>query len=207
VLAANPTLVIGPADSGPAPVVDQIKAAGVTTLLLPNDPTVANAKARIMAIGQALGKEAEAQALVTRLDADLTAATALAGKATSKPKVLFVIRPPGAPDLIVGTGTEADAMIALAGGQNAVTIPGAMPLSAEAVAAAAPDVILTTTSSIQSIGGLDAFLAEPGVAQTPAGQKKAVVDFDDLYLLGFGPRLGQAVHDLALKLHPELAQP
>jgi ABC-type hemin transport system substrate-binding protein len=28
---------------------------------------------------------------------------------------------------------------------------------------------------------------------------------DDLYLLGFGPRTGQAIADLARLLHPELA--
>jgi ABC-type hemin transport system substrate-binding protein len=28
---------------------------------------------------------------------------------------------------------------------------------------------------------------------------------EDLYLMGFGPRTGQAIADLALLLHPELA--
>jgi ABC-type hemin transport system substrate-binding protein len=29
---------------------------------------------------------------------------------------------------------------------------------------------------------------------------------DDLYLLGFGPRTGRAIAELAVLLHPELAQ-
>jgi iron complex transport system substrate-binding protein len=81
-----------------------------------------------------------------------------------------------------------------------------VPISAEAAVAAAPDVILTVTRTLDDIGGIDALLAQPGLAQTPAGQARAVVAMDDLYLLGFGPRLGEAVRDLALQLHPELAQ-
>lgn len=207
VLAANPSLVLGTSDVGPPDVVQQIKDAGITTLLLPVDNSVDGAKARISTVGQALGRDAEAAQVVAKLDQDLADAQSLVATATSKPKVLFFLLPPGAPMLLSGTGTEADTMIGLAGAQNAVTdFAGYVPLTPEAVAAAAPDIILTTTSSLQAAGGIDQLLADPGLAATPAGKARAVVALDDLYLLDFGPRLGQAVAELARDLHPEIAR-
>ncbi|HNM79212.1 MAG TPA: hypothetical protein PKI89_12645 [Tepidiformaceae bacterium] len=69
---------------------------------------------------------------------------------------------------------------------------------------AQPDVILVLSAGLASVGGVDGLLQIPGMAQTPAGQNKRVVDFDDQYLLGLGPRAGQALMDLVRALHPEL---
>jgi len=44
----------------------------------------------------------------------------------------------------------------------------------------------------------------PGVAQTPAGRNRRVLDYEDQYLLGMGPRVGQALMDLVKGMHPEL---
>lgn len=205
-LAVEPTLVLGTDEVGPPEVVEQIRAAGVTTLLLPPGTGLEGAHARIFQIGHALGRDAEAAELDAALQADLDDALSLVASATSRPKVLFFLLPPGAPMLLSGTGTEADTMIGLAGADNAVTsFPGYIPLTPEVAAAAAPDVILTTTSSLEAAGGVDALLEDPTFAATPAAANRAVVAMDDLYLLGFGPRTGRAVQDLARALHPELA--
>jgi len=205
VLATNPTLVLGTTDAGPAEVISQIEASGVTTLILPVDSSVDGAKAKITAIGQALGKDAAAAGLVSTLESDLASATALVATATSKPKVMFVLIAGPGTVLVAGSGTEAQTMIEMAGGTNAVTgYPGYVPLTPEAALAANPDVILTMDSGLQGIGGVDGLLALPGLAQTPAGQAKRVVSMEDQLLLGFGPRLGQGVADLARLIHLEL---
>jgi iron complex transport system substrate-binding protein len=104
---------------------------------------------------------------------------------------------------VSGSGTSSESMIELAGGVNAVTgFTNYKPLTAEGVVAAAPDVILLTSRGLESAGGVDALLKQPGLALTPAGKARRVVAMDDLYLLGFGPRLGQAVKELCGKLHP-----
>lgn len=54
-------------------------------------------------------------------------------------------------------------------------VSGSAPLTAEALVTAAPDVILTTTSGLQVVGGLDGLLKLPGVAQTAAGTQRWVV--------------------------------
>jgi iron complex transport system substrate-binding protein len=207
VLALEPTLILGTKEVGPPEVVQQFKDAGVTTLLLPQQLTTDGTMALITAVGQALGRDAEAATLIDSVKADLDAAATVVAGATSQPTVMMLLLPPGAPLLVSGTGTEADTMIGLAGALNAVTgFPGYIPLTPEAAVAAAPDIILTTTSSLEAAGGIDGLLAMPGISDTPAGQAKAIVAIDDLELLSFGPRTGQAIAALATQLHPELAK-
>lgn len=106
---------------------------------------------------------------------------------------------------VAGSGTSAEAMIELAGAENALTgIDGFKPLTAEAVVEAAPDVILMLTRGLDSVGGVDGMLEQPGIELTPAGENCRIVAMDDLLLLGFGPRLGTAVRALTEKLHPQL---
>ena len=69
-------------------------------------------------------------------------------------------------------------------------------MTAEALVAAAPDMIVTTTQGIEAAGGLDKFWARPGLDLTPAYKTRALVALDALYLIGFGPRLPQAVAEL-----------
>ena len=49
---------------------------------------------------------------------------------------------------------------------------------------------------MRAAGGLEALLKLPGLAQTPAGRRQAVVVMDALRLLGFGPRMPEAVLEL-----------
>lgn len=207
VIALGPTLILGTEQVGPPEVVQQIRDAGVTTLLLPQELSTDGTIALITTVGQALGREAEAAALIETFNGDLAAAQELVATATSNPKVMMVLLPPGAPLLVSGTGSEADTMIGLAGATNAVTqFPGYIPLTPEAAVAAAPDIILTTTSSLEAAGGVEGLAAMPGIGDTPAGQAKAIVAMDDLELLSFGPRTGLAIAALAKELHPELAE-
>ena len=106
--------------------------------------------------------------------------------------------------LAAGTGTEAEAIIEMAGGRNAVSgFEGYKPLTDEAVIAAAPDVILMMDRG-DSVVDLDTLRAEllalPAIASTPAGKEGRLIRMNGLYLLGFGPRTGKA----ALELHRAL---
>jgi iron complex transport system substrate-binding protein len=115
--------------------------------------------------------------------------------------VLFVYTSSSGALQVAGEGTAASAMIALAGARNATSgFTGYRPMTAEAVIAAAPDVILFTDRGLASAGGVDAVLAKPGVALTPAGRARRVVSLDDLLLLGFGPRTGAAAEALARRV-------
>ena len=83
---------------------------------------------------------------------------------------------------------------------------GAVPVSAEALIAAAPDVVVLPEAGLQALGGVDALLEViPGLAQTPAGQNGAFLAYDEAYFFNLGPRVGQALMEFVLDLHPELA--
>ena len=73
---------------------------------------------------------------------------------------------------------------------------GYRPLTAEAMAAAAPQVIINSTQGIEALGGVAAFWQRPELALTPAFARKALVTMEASHLLGFGPRLPSAVQAL-----------
>ncbi|HZV99925.1 MAG TPA: ABC transporter substrate-binding protein [Candidatus Deferrimicrobium sp.] len=206
VLAQAPSLIIGNEETGPPEVVAQLRDAGVPILLLPDNNDIQAARELITTLGTIFGKEAAAAELMATLDADVMAAEELVTQATSRPRVLFILQPPEAPTLVAGGDTAAGSMISLAGGENIYPGFGSyIPMTPEGIVEIAPDIILTTDASLERFGGREAFLAAPGIAQTPAAQAGRVVSMEDLYLLGFGPRTGRAIADLARLLHPELA--
>jgi iron complex transport system substrate-binding protein len=205
IAAQRPTRLLLSAEAGPPAAVAQLRGLGVPLDIVPAGASVEGAKERIRSVARALGKPAEGEDLVRTLSAQMADAEALLRGATSKPKVLFVYARGAGALMVGGADTPADAMIQLAAGENAARgFEGFKPLTAEAVATGAPDVILVAERGLASIGGIDGLLAQPGVELTPAGKARRVVTMDDLLLLGFGPRLGLAVRELAIRLHPEL---
>ena len=96
-----------------------------------------------------------------------------------------------------GRDTAANAVLALAGASNVFAgQTGYKAISAEAIAALKPDAIVTTTMSVRASGNVAAFAAQPGIAVTPAARNGRVIVIDDLLLLGFGPRLPEALRQL-----------
>ena len=206
VLSLDPSLILALDGTGPPAVLDQFRSAGVRTVLVPDTSSVAGAKRKIRRIAGLLGREARADSLIRDMEEDLEAARALRRRAESTPEVLFVYARGSGSMSVAGTGSSAEAMIELAGGENAITgFEGFKPMSAEAVVGAEPDVILMLTRGLESIGGVEGLMEQPGIPLTPAGENRRVVAMDDLLLLGFGPRLGTAVKGLTEKLHPALA--
>jgi iron complex transport system substrate-binding protein len=210
ILALNPTVVIGDTTAGPPEVIEQIRAAGVPVVITEEFTDLQAPVEKIDAIAAALGVTEAGDALKAQVQEEFDAALELAGTATSHPRVLFVYIRGTSTQLIGGEGSGADTLITAAGGVDAGTeagVKGYVPVSAEALVTAAPDVILVMQSGLDSIGGLEGFLQIPGVAETPAGESRQILAFDDQYLLGLGPRLGAVLTDLVYALHPELERP
>lgn len=203
ILSMNPTVVLVTEDAGPPEVLKQIESAGTKVVVLSNKHTPEAAAERIIKAGEAVNRKAEAEKVVAKLNEDVAAAKAQVAAVTEHPKVLFIYARGGGVMNVSGTGTSADAIITLAGGKNAVTeYENYKPLTAEGAVTAAPDVILLTTRGLEASGGKEGLLKQPGLALTPAGKAGRIIVMDDLYLLGFGPRLGQATKELCEQLHP-----
>lgn len=207
IISLRPTLVIATTEAGPPTTLAQLRAAGVNVLILPVEYTPQGTKAKISTIARLFGKEVRAAELNAGIDRDLAKAALLAARFKSRPRVMFIYARGAQSAQISGAGTAADAMIRLAGGVNPLSgVQGYKPLTAEAAVAAAPEVVLMLSGGLESVGGKAGLLQLPGLGQTPAARTGRLVALDDLYLLGFGPRLGRAVQDLTLQLHPELGK-
>jgi len=204
VLSLQPDVVLATSDAGPPAALEQLKAV-VKVVEVPAVYSIAGAKAKIRLIARILGREAQGEQLVAALHRDLAAAQALLDKVRTQPTVLFLYARGLGTLYVSGTGTAADAMIRLAGGVNAVTeYEDFKPFTSEAVVAAAPEVLLMLERGLDSVGGVEGLLKLPGMALTEAAREQRIVAMDDLYLSGFGPRLGAAIKDMVILLHPEL---
>ncbi len=203
VLSLSPTLVIATTEAGPPEALQQLESAGVPVLILPHEPTVECAVTKIERIAAALDAKAVGTALIARMRQDLNQVKSAISAQENKAKVIFLYARGQGTLMVAGQDTGADTMIGLAGGVNAVQgYDGYKPLTSEAAVAAAPDVILLMDSGLESVGGRDGLGQLPGLNLTPAGRQGRVLSMDGLFLLGFGPRLGQA----ALALNQALYQ-
>jgi iron complex transport system substrate-binding protein len=104
-----------------------------------------------------------------------------------------------------GRGSRVDALIDAAGAVDVgveLGIDEFQPLTDEALLAAAPDVLVVTTTGLESVGGVDGLVEMPAIAGTPAGRDRRVISLDDQLLLGLGPRAGDALGQLVDELHP-----
>lgn len=202
VLSMTPDLVLASAEAGPPHALAQIERAGTHVAHIPGSATAEGCVERIRALGEVLGRVEEADALATRIESALEA---LAFEAPSrKPmRVVFVFARGAGTLNVAGRDTAAREIIRLAGGENAMDgFSGYRPLTAEALVEAAPGIVLTTSSSLAGIGGERALWAVPGMSAIPAAKQKRLVALDDLLLLGFGPRLPDAVRELRERLNP-----
>ena len=208
IIAQEPTVVLGDIDAAPQAVIDQVRQAGIPVVIFPRLTGLGAPAEKIRQVGEVLGVSERAERLAIRVQAEVDAAVALAEGVEERPPTVFLYIASQSTMLLLGSNTVVDGMMAAVGAID-VGPPagpdGFLPLTPEALVAAAPEVILTAERGFERVGGLDGFLEIPGVAQTPAGRAGRILVFEDLYLLGLGPRFGQALHDVVVGLHPELA--
>ncbi|MER7001467.1 ABC transporter substrate-binding protein [Dactylosporangium sp. NPDC000555] len=200
ILDLNPSVVLADDSIGPPEVLRQLRAAGIPVVLVKAEQTLDAVPGHIRAIAAALGVPAAGAQLVARVEGEIAAARRSAPDGRS-PRIAFLyLRGTAGVYLIGGRGAGSDAMIEAIGGVDAGSAAGLTkfrPLTSEGLINAAPDVILVMTEGLTSVGGVDGLVKLPGVAQTPAGTARRIVDMDDGALLSFGARSGRAVQALA----------
>ena len=208
VLGFSPTLVLANTLTAPSDAIEQIRAAGVPVVVIDSGASLDQVSPKITAIAQILGVPDAGAALAGRVQGEIDAAVALGATASEQPRVAFVYTRGPQVLLLFGLGIATNAMIT---GANAIDtgaetgVMGAAPLTPEALVAAAPDVIVLPESGVAALGGLDAVAALPGVGDTPAGRSGSFLVYDEAYFFNLGPRVGQALMQFVLDLHPELA--
>lgn len=201
VLSVNPTGILLLEGSGPQDTLDVLKKASVPMIVVPETYTGESVVKKIEIVGKALGLEDKAKTLAAEVSRDIEAAEKAASGHSSRKRVLFILSAPGGRMMASGTGTAANGMIELAGGENVITeYHGYKQLTDEAVEKAAPDMILMMDTGSDGMTP-ESLLKNPVIAATPAGRDKNIVSMEATYLLGFGPRTGAAIRDLSAKLY------
>ncbi|MGQ2964860.1 MAG: heme/hemin ABC transporter substrate-binding protein [Methylophilus sp.] len=195
ILALAPNHVLATEDAGPPAVLRQINAAGVPVTVLAANDKFEGVLERITRIGTLIDRQPQASQLVEKLKADWQKVREpILARKTPMPRVLFVLSHSPGQIMVGGKGSSAEAMMHYVGAHNAIQgFDGFKPLTPESVIAAQPDVVLFTDQGLGIVGGIDGALKLPGLAQTPAGQKRRIASLEAMFMLGFGPRLPQAV--------------
>ena len=202
VLSLRPTLILADEQTGPAEALRQIRDVGVPVVVFKRPTNVAEIGAQITRIASALGVKDQGEALAARTTREVDAIRSKVASEATHPRVAFLyLRGSAGVALIAGPGSGVDSMIEAAGGRDAGTAIKLgnpfTPLTSEALVDAKPDIILMTTTGLESVGGLDGLLEVPGVAQTPAGRDRRVVTMEDGLLFSFGTRTAGALRTLS----------
>ncbi|WP_214470533.1 hemin ABC transporter substrate-binding protein [Mesorhizobium sp. dw_380] len=201
VLSVNPTGILALQGSGPKEAVDVLKKTSIPFIEVPEHYSREGILEKVRIVGKALGADAKAGVLARELDAKLAAAEKQTASIKERKRVLFVLAVQGGRILAAGSDTAADGMVKLAGGVNAVEgFSGYKQMSDEAIITARPDVILMMSNAGPPVSD-DELFGNPSIASTPAGTARKLVRIDGAYLLGFGPRTADAIHDLAVSLY------
>lgn len=198
VLSLRPQLVLATADAGPPQVLAQLREAGVRIERMPVSHTPDGVLDKVRRIGRVLGREDAAAHLAQQLRADYATLAGRVAKMPYRPRVVFLLSAGSGSPMAAGRDTAAASAIALAGGIDPANgFSGYKALSAEALVALAPDVIVLMDERTGALGGVEGVLKLPGVAETPAGHARRIVFVDGQALLGFGSR--NAERELALQ--------
>ncbi len=207
IVSLNPDVVIIDNTTGPTQALTTIKRAGIRVELIDEAWKLSEITQKVRAIAQVIGAPKSGQAF------ERVMGSAIEGVPQVAPgtRIAFLyLRGGSAIYLLGGKGSGADSLI---GAVGAVDV-GAQkyskaytPISAEALIATNPQVILVMEKGLASVGGIDGLLKLPGVAQTDAGKSKAVIAVDDSLLLSFGPRTPDLVSQLSAAISRVIEKP
>ncbi len=207
ILALSPTLVLASTDAGPDSVFEQLQHAGVRVVRIRNHYSVDGVLNKIQAVADALNKPDAGRALASSIKQQADAALASIPADAAPPAALFVLGAGNRGLMAAGRKTQADAMLSLLNARNVMAYRGYKPVSAEAVLQAGPEVVLI--ANIEAAANTSqAHSAELNtqLAMTQAFSQQRIHTLDTSLVLGFGPRIGSALEQLATLLYPPATQ-
>jgi iron complex transport system substrate-binding protein len=190
IISMKPDLVIHSNDIGPATVIPQLEKVGLRIKTFGAANTYDSAKIVLLELGKYFGAEAKADSLISEMDRDMLKVRAVTDQLKDTPTVMIIHYGQANNNFFVMSGRNGagDRMIIHAGGKPAkYDAKGARQLSAEAIAAANPDIIIATNFGFDKMGGtIDKFKTVPGVGLTNAAKNNKIYRFEEHDLVYFG---------------------
>ena len=203
IISLEPDLVLA-AEITPPEQVAQLEQLGIQVFWLANPKDFEGLYANLITVGQLTGHDPEAAAAAESLRTRVAAVQTAVANVVGKPVVFYEVdglTNPNAP-YTAGTGTFIDLVITTAGGVNAAaTVQGYKQLSIEELLVQNPDFILLGDAAYGATP--EAVSQRAGWSQLAAVQANQVLPFDDNLMSRPGPRLIDAVEQLAHLLHPD----
>jgi iron complex transport system substrate-binding protein len=195
VLSVNPTVIIASAGAGPPEVVAALKASNIPYVEVRCEDSPEGVVKKVKLIAGIVGAKDKGDALAASIEADFKKLEDERSKITRPARALYIIAVQNGRAIVGGKHTGADAIVRLAGGENAAAeIDGYKPLSDEAALSLAPDVIVTMPGRE---GDRKAEIAAmPGLSATPAAKAGRILELGGSYILQFGPRAAAAAREL-----------
>jgi iron complex transport system substrate-binding protein len=200
VVALSPDLVLISPNVGNRDGALALRRAGIRVEVVAGE-RLDETYAALERIGTLCGVPEEGRALAARVRGEVEAAAATV-RGLPPTRALFCLQTD--PVIAAGRDTLPADLLERAGGLNVVDTPRYPQLGVEAVIAAAPEVILQTRMDVQAgdpSSGPTAFWSRWSDA-IPAVALGRIHVFDGTPALRPGPRVGEAVLQLAAYLHP-----
>jgi len=214
ILELNPTLVLTDYSVGPYDVQMQIRNAGIPVIFFDPAEDIESIPRLIGDVATALGVPELGEDYVVdfqkRLDDTLARIDAVApDREADKVRMVFLyMRGRAGVYYMYGNNTDgtpgiAGVLIDKLGGIDAAGEEGWVSgnLTAEGLMRLEPDLYLMLTLGLESVGGVDGLMTVPGVADTPAGQNRRVVDMSDYEMFSWGPRTPEVLTALAESIY------
>jgi iron complex transport system substrate-binding protein len=205
IVSLNPDLVLA-AEINTPEQVKQLEDLGLTVYYLKNPLTLEEMYSNLELVAQMTGHEAETATLIESLKARVAAVDEKIAPISSRPGVFYEMdgSDPAKP-WTAGRDTFITQLIDRAGGQNiAADIDGYPQLSLEQVVAADPAFIILGDTRYGITP--ESIAQRPGWENLSAVKNGNVVPFNDDLVSRPGPRLVDALEELAKLLRPELFQ-
>ncbi|WP_342679885.1 helical backbone metal receptor [Methanofollis sp. UBA420] len=205
VVAAKPDLVLA-AYGNTEEVVNHLRDLGLTVVAL-NPDSMQGTLRDITLAGEATGRTAEAADLKKSMQTRIDAVTAAVGTTTERPSVMHAVWYD--PIWVSGNATFQNELITLAGGKNAFSdVEGWQIVTLERFITTNPDIVLVNSGTGMGESGNNLiyryFMDEPRFAKMKAiKDDKVYIVSSDIIDRG-GPRIVDALEEVAADIHPEL---
>lgn len=201
VLALKPDLVVVSPGPGNRDAVQAMDRAGLTIAIVPAE-SLDETLAAIDAVASAAGVPERGRRLVASIRNRLDAVTR---RVAQRPRVRVLFSVQVDPIIAAGRGTLPSQIVEAAGGLNVVDAERYPKLGIESVIALAPEVVLQSRMDVAHGDGSAERAAWMRWRALPAIASGRLVVLPDDASLRPGPRVAEAVEQIAAILHPEAA--